>query len=43
MMDEHMARSVAKGQGLGLGELLYEQLEKQETSTSPSAIQRLIR
>jgi flagellar protein FlgJ len=30
MMDEQMARSVAGGRGLGLGELLYEQLEKHE-------------
>jgi len=28
MMDEQMARCVAGGRGLGLGELLYEQLEK---------------
>ena len=28
MIDEQMAWSVTRGQGLGLGELLYEQLEK---------------
>ena len=28
MMDEQMARSVTRGRGLGLGQLLYEQLEK---------------
>jgi flagellar protein FlgJ len=28
MMDEQMARSVARGRGLGLGELLYDQLKK---------------
>lgn len=28
MMDEQMARSVARGRGLGLGELLYDQLKR---------------
>jgi flagellar protein FlgJ len=28
MMDEQMAWAVTRGRGLGLGELLYEQLEK---------------
>ena len=28
MMDEQMAQSVAGGRGLGLGELLYDQLKK---------------
>lgn len=30
MMDEHMAQSVAKGRGLGLGALLYKQLAQEE-------------
>ncbi len=28
MMDEQMARTVSRGRGLGLGQLLYEQLER---------------
>jgi len=35
MMDEQMARSVTRGRGLGLGELLYEQLEKHGRHDTP--------
>jgi len=31
MMDEQMARAVTKGRGLGLGELLYNQLSEGKT------------
>jgi flagellar protein FlgJ len=43
MIDEQMAWSVTRARSLGLGKLLYEQLEKHGDITPPSAIQRFIR